>query len=447
MNSEDAALVMHSIYTQRSIGQLYKSAPFQCNLSRGALGLTDGGNSKDGRVDELFVNFTSAFANSQEQQLECPPCNPHNVFMSLSSSSSSSSSANRGKKRAYPSNLQEGIEFASDLALFVSSERASAAKSHVPAVAAAAPSHHQQFASSSSAPSAPSAASSSSSVYSSSSRFVPHASAVHANDASAGAADNPFKSAKDMFVKEGGKLPPSTHAADFITKKVLGSKGGGGGGGGGGEVAGGGSGYVLPDELAHLDKQLVEKIEAEIVHRGQPVTFEDIAGLEAAKKCVVELICWPITRPDLFQGLRALPRGVLLFGPPGTGKTYTTQQDAFLLFLLHSYRHRHQHISLTCNPKFVHSIHTGKTLIGKAIAHQAGATFFSISSSSLMSKWIGEGEKTVRTLFEVAVYRQPSVVFLDEVDSLLCQRSSEENEGECVISPHYRAHGFLPFSL
>jgi SpoVK/Ycf46/Vps4 family AAA+-type ATPase len=73
-------------------------------------------------------------------------------------------------------------------------------------------------------------------------------------------------------------------------------------------------------------------------------------------------------------------------------------------------------------------MHIGKTLIGKAIAYQVGATFFSISSSSLTSKWIGEGEKTVRTLFAVAAYRQPSVVFIDEVDSLLCQRSAEENE-------------------
>ncbi len=71
---------------------------------------------------------------------------------------------------------------------------------------------------------------------------------------------------------------------------------------------------------------------------------------------------------------------------------------------------------------------TGKTLIGKAIAHQSGATFFSISASSLMSKWIGEGEKTVRALFAVAAFRQPSVVFIDEVDSLLCQRSADENE-------------------
>ena len=144
----------------------------------------------------------------------------------------------------------------------------------------------------------------------------------------------------------------------------------------------------LPPELAHLDKVLVEKIEAEIVSHGQPVSFDDIAGLTFAKSCVHELICWPMSRPDLFTGLRCLPKGVLLFGPPGTGKT----------------------------------------LIGKAISHEAGATFFSISASSLTSKWIGEGEKLVKTLFAVAAYRQPSVVFIDEVDSLLCARSSDENE-------------------
>jgi SpoVK/Ycf46/Vps4 family AAA+-type ATPase len=141
-------------------------------------------------------------------------------------------------------------------------------------------------------------------------------------------------------------------------------------------------------ELAQFDKAIIEKIEADIIHNGSPVYFDDIAGLEFAKKCCNELICWPMTRPDLFCGLRALPRGLLLFGPPGTGKT----------------------------------------LIGKAIAHQAGATFFSISASSLTSKWIGEGERTVRALFALAAAREPSVVFLDEVDSLLCQRSSDENE-------------------
>lgn len=80
---------------------------------------------------------------------------------------------------------------------------------------------------------------------------------------------------------------------------------------------------------------------------------------------------------------------------------------------------------------------TGKTLIGKAIAHESGATFFSISSSSLTSKWIGEGEKLVRTLFAVAAYQEPSVVFIDEIDSLLTQRKATENEASRRIKTEF----------
>ncbi|KAG7397290.1 Fidgetin-like protein 1 [Phytophthora boehmeriae] len=144
----------------------------------------------------------------------------------------------------------------------------------------------------------------------------------------------------------------------------------------------------IDPRLKSCDPELIEKIEMEIVDSGDPVTFEDIAGLQFAKKCVNELVIWPMARPDIFTGLRSLPKGLLLFGPPGTGKT----------------------------------------LIGKAIANQSGATFFSISASSLTSKWIGQGEKLVRTLFAVAAVKQPSVIFIDEIDSLLTQRSSEENE-------------------
>ena len=203
-----------------------------------------------------------------------------------------------------------------------------------------------------------------------------------------------FNTAKDRFIQDGGRLPAKPPAAppaaaQHISRAALGAKPVSGSGAG----AGAGAGQApepppLPEELAHLERALVEKIEHEILFRGQPTRFCDIAGLEFAKTCVNELICWPIAAPNLFQGLRRLPRGCLLFGPPGTGKT----------------------------------------LIGKAIACEANATFFCISASSLMSKWIGEGEKTVRVLFEVARYHSPSVIFLDEVDSLLSSRSSEENE-------------------
>lgn len=71
---------------------------------------------------------------------------------------------------------------------------------------------------------------------------------------------------------------------------------------------------------------------------------------------------------------------------------------------------------------------TGKTLIGKCIASQSESTFFSISASSLTSKWEGESEKIIRALFAVAAACQPSIIFIDEVDSLLCQRTENENE-------------------
>lgn len=153
----------------------------------------------------------------------------------------------------------------------------------------------------------------------------------------------------------------------------------------------------LPEELQHLDKELVKKIENEIMESGETVNFDDIAGLKDAKQTVLEVVVWPMQRPDVFTGLRRAPNGLLLFGPPGTGKT----------------------------------------LIGKAIANETNATFFSISSSSLTSKWIGEGEKLVKTLFAVAAYREPAVVFIDEIDSLLTQRKSTENEASRRIKTEF----------
>lgn len=127
---------------------------------------------------------------------------------------------------------------------------------------------------------------------------------------------------------------------------------------------------MLDDRLKHIDPKMIELIRSEIMDTASTnVTWSDIAGLEYAKSTIKEAVVWPLLRPDIFTGLRRPPRGILLFGPPGTGKT----------------------------------------LIGKCIASQSKSTFFSISASSLTSKWIGDGEKMVRALFAVASVHQPAV--------------------------------------
>uniref|UniRef100_A0A0D3FVH4 AAA+ ATPase domain-containing protein n=1 Tax=Oryza barthii TaxID=65489 RepID=A0A0D3FVH4_9ORYZ len=150
----------------------------------------------------------------------------------------------------------------------------------------------------------------------------------------------------------------------------------------------------LPEKLRNLEPRLIEHVSNEIMDKDPNVRWDDIAnscqpaiaGLEHAKKCVTEMVIWPLLRPDIFRGCRSPGRGLLLFGPPGTGKT----------------------------------------MIGKAIAGEAKATFFYISASSLTSKWIGEGEKLVRALFGVACCRQPAVIFVDEIDSLLSQEQQTD---------------------
>ncbi|KAK8659022.1 hypothetical protein V6N13_029237 [Hibiscus sabdariffa] len=119
------------------------------------------------------------------------------------------------------------------------------------------------------------------------------------------------------------------------------------------------------------------------------VTFDDIGALENVKDTLRELVMLPLQRPELFcKGQLTKPcKGILLFGPPGTGKT----------------------------------------MLAKAVATDAGANFINISMSSITSKWFGEGEKYVKAVFSLASKIAPSVVFVDEVDSMLGRR---ENPGE-----------------
>ncbi|XP_075311403.1 katanin p60 ATPase-containing subunit A-like 2 [Odontesthes bonariensis] len=170
-------------------------------------------------------------------------------------------------------------------------------------------------------------------------------------------------------------------------------------------------------------RELAEIISRDIYLHNPNVRWENIIGLEDAKRLVKEAVVYPIKYPQLFTGILSPWKGLLLYGPPGTGKT----------------------------------------LLAKAVATECKTTFFNISASSIVSKWRGDSEKLVRVgsrpthgrhvrklsyrtpctyfctscaclqvLFELARYHAPSTIFLDELESVMGQRGSSfggEHEG------------------
>jgi SpoVK/Ycf46/Vps4 family AAA+-type ATPase len=140
--------------------------------------------------------------------------------------------------------------------------------------------------------------------------------------------------------------------------------------------------HIMKNLPKGVDEAAAKQIFNEIVIKGDEVHWDDVAGLEIAKSALKETVVYPFLRPDLFMGLREPARGMLLFGPPGTGKT----------------------------------------MLARAVATESKSIFFAISASSLTSKFLGESEKLVRALFSIAKELAPSIIFVDEIDSLLGAR-------------------------
>jgi vacuolar protein-sorting-associated protein 4 len=125
-----------------------------------------------------------------------------------------------------------------------------------------------------------------------------------------------------------------------------------------------------------------------IVSTKPNIKWSDVAGLAGAKTALKEAVILPQRFPELYAGKRSPIKGILLYGPPGTGKSY----------------------------------------LAKAVATEADSKFFSISSSDVMSKWQGESERLVRTLFKMARDNKPAIIFIDEIDSMCGARGDGQSE-------------------
>jgi len=156
--------------------------------------------------------------------------------------------------------------------------------------------------------------------------------------------------------------------------------------------------------LGHAKLKLDEyekRIASEVIHPDDiDVTFSDIGGLEEIISSLQESVIIPLLYPALFRsssGLLSAPKGVLLYGPSGCGKT----------------------------------------MLAKALAKESGATFINIAASVLTNKWFGESNKLVAGLFSLARKTQPSIIFIDEIDSFLRERSKGDHEATAMMKAEF----------
>ncbi|NHI88729.1 MAG: AAA family ATPase [Candidatus Thorarchaeota archaeon] len=144
-------------------------------------------------------------------------------------------------------------------------------------------------------------------------------------------------------------------------------------------------------ELDDEEKRLREMISDTIITERPRIKMSEVAGLEDAKQAIDDAIIAPMKHPELFKGKARQPwRGILFYGPAGCGKT----------------------------------------LVAKAVASEVNATFFNVSAANIVSKWLGESERLVMSLFELARKNQPAIIFIDELDSIGVSRSGDDVGGE-----------------
>jgi len=143
---------------------------------------------------------------------------------------------------------------------------------------------------------------------------------------------------------------------------------------------------VTKDDFQEALKVVEPSAMREVMVEIPKVTWNDVGGLESVKQSLKEVVEWPLKNPEAFtrMGIRP-PTGVLLYGPPGTGKT----------------------------------------MLAKAVANESGANFISIKGPEIMSKWVGESEKHIREIFKRAKQVAPTIIFLDEMDSIAPRRGLE----------------------
>jgi len=130
--------------------------------------------------------------------------------------------------------------------------------------------------------------------------------------------------------------------------------------------------------------------------RGADSVLADIGGLDDIIEELKESVIYPLTLPHLYahsSSLLSAPSGVLLYGPPGCGKT----------------------------------------MLAKALAHESGACFINLHISTLTEKWYGDSNKLVNAVFSLARKLQPTIVFIDEIDAVLGQRRSGEHEASGMV--------------